>query len=59
MRTIITKEQQKVIDKAIAGTSWTGAADLVKRMKRQGANCWGNLDEIFANYERMQKLAAA
>ena len=54
-----TNTNNEVISQAIANTSWSGAEQLVKTLRRQGFKAWNDLPQLFANYEMLAANAAA
>lgn len=44
-----------LIEKALAGTTWTGAKQYVAALKRDGFGCWSQLPELFSGYERIER----
>jgi len=50
-------ETKEMIRKAISETTWSGAEQYVKALKRGGFQFWSQLPELFRGFEEIERAA--
>lgn len=50
---------EELIRKAVSETTWSGAEEYVKALKRSGFQFWSQLPELFRGYEEIERANRA